>query len=205
MRCNLGAMSCYRFSEIVVDFRCLLNRSAHLAEIKHCRGYSGFSVILDRLSLPGLTRQSILFARRWMRGSSPRMTVEKSVQFERRFHDKVTADDGAKSRKLPDRIPHTRTREWPVALFNSGRVHTMRNFAKGRTLMKAFIAALTFATLIAGTAFVTSADAARRSAPNYYQTRVRRDSGGSWQCYPYCEGGTYEGRPVSEWMKPDRW
>ncbi len=71
--------------------------------------------------------------------------------------------------------------------------------------MKAFIAALTFATLIAGTAFVTSADAARRSAPNYSQTRVRRDSGGSWQCYPYCEGGTYEGRPVSEWMKPDRW
>jgi len=72
--------------------------------------------------------------------------------------------------------------------------------------MKAFIAALTFATLIAGTAFVTSADAARRSASDYYQTRVRRGSGGgSWQCYPYCEGGTYEGRPVREWMKPDRW
>src|ERR1700724_4815804 len=27
--------------------------------------------MLNRLSLPGLTRQSILFARRWMRGSSP--------------------------------------------------------------------------------------------------------------------------------------
>src|ERR1700730_11308862 len=34
--------------------------------------------MLNRLSLPGLTRQSILFARRWMRGSSPRMTVESS-------------------------------------------------------------------------------------------------------------------------------
>jgi branched-chain amino acid transport system permease protein len=35
-----------------------------------------FPVVLNRLSLPGLTRQSILFARRWMRGSSPRMTAE---------------------------------------------------------------------------------------------------------------------------------
>jgi hypothetical protein len=30
-------------------------------------------------------------------------------------------------------------------------------------------------------------------------------SDGSWQCYPYCQGGTYEGRPVREWMKPDGW
>src|SRR5205807_116231 len=43
-----------------------------------------FPVTLNRLSLPGLTRQSILFARRWMRGSIPgsspgtRMTVESS-------------------------------------------------------------------------------------------------------------------------------
>jgi hypothetical protein len=37
-----------------------------------------FPVMLNRLSLPGLTRQSILFARRWMRGSSPRTTVESS-------------------------------------------------------------------------------------------------------------------------------
>jgi hypothetical protein len=21
----------------------------------------------------------------------------------------------------------------------------------------------------------------------------------------FCDGGTYEGRPVREWMKPDRW
>src|SRR5712691_5258440 len=33
-----------------------------------------------RSSLPGLTRQSILFVRRWMRGSSPRMTVERPSQ-----------------------------------------------------------------------------------------------------------------------------
>src|SRR5437870_347768 len=41
-----------------------------------------FAEMLNRLSLPGLTRQSILLARRWMRGSSPgsspRMTVESS-------------------------------------------------------------------------------------------------------------------------------
>src|ERR1700732_375155 len=42
------------------------------------RSYSAFPVMLNRLSLPGLIRQSILFARRWMRGSSPRMTVESS-------------------------------------------------------------------------------------------------------------------------------
>src|ERR1700730_15758496 len=37
-----------------------------------------FPDMLKRLSLPGLARQSILFAGRWMRGSSPRMTVESS-------------------------------------------------------------------------------------------------------------------------------
>jgi hypothetical protein len=42
-------------------------------------------VFLDLLlsSLPGLTRQSIFFARRWMRGSSPRMTAE--FQYTRAF------------------------------------------------------------------------------------------------------------------------
>ena len=52
---------------------------------------------------------------------------------------------------------------------------------------------------------VTSADAARRSVPEYDQPRARRDSDGSWRCYPYCPGGTYEGRPVREWLKPDGW
>jgi hypothetical protein len=37
-----------------------------------------FPVMLNRLPLPGLTRQSIPFARRWMRGSRPRMTAESS-------------------------------------------------------------------------------------------------------------------------------
>ena len=63
--------------------------------------------------------------------------------------------------------------------------------------MKTFFAALALATLIGGSAFVTSADAARRSVPEYDQPRARRDSDGSWQCYPYCAGGTYEGRPVA--------
>jgi hypothetical protein len=38
-------------------------------------------------SLPGLSRQSILLARRWMRGSSPRMTRRGLVQFERDLQD----------------------------------------------------------------------------------------------------------------------
>jgi hypothetical protein len=56
--------------------------------------------------------------------------------------------------------------------------------------------ALALATLIAIPAFTQPAAAASES---------RRDSDGSWQCYPYCDGGTYEGRPVREWMKPDGW
>jgi hypothetical protein len=62
--------------------------------------------------------------------------------------------------------------------------------------MKTLITALALATLIAVPAFTQSAAAA---------SKARRDSDGSWQCYPYCNGGTYEGRPVREWMKPDGW
>jgi xanthosine utilization system XapX-like protein len=74
-----------------------------------------------------------------------------------------------------------------------------------KTRMKTLFAALALATLIAGPAFVTSADAAQRSVPEYDQPRANRDSDGSWRCYPYCAGGTYEGRPVREWLKPDGW
>jgi hypothetical protein len=71
--------------------------------------------------------------------------------------------------------------------------------------MKTFVTTLALATLIGGSVFVTSADAARRSAREHDQPRARRDSDGSWQCYPYCPGGTYEGRPVREWMRPGGW
>ena len=71
--------------------------------------------------------------------------------------------------------------------------------------MHTFVAAVGLAALMIGSVFLTSADAARRLAPRYEQPRAQRNSGGSWQCYPYCEGGTYEGRPVREWLKPDRW
>ena len=40
----------------------------------HLRLVAGW--LLAIVSLPGLTRQSIIFQRRWMRGSSPRMTAE---------------------------------------------------------------------------------------------------------------------------------
>ena len=82
---------------------------------------------------------------------------------------------------------------------------TLRNFEKGRTLMHTFVAAVGLAALMIGSVFLTSADAARRVAPAYDQPRTQRNSGGSWRCYPYCDGGTYEGRPVREWLKPDRW
>ena len=61
--------------------------------------------------------------------------------------------------------------------------------------MKTFFAALALAALVGGSAFVTSADAARRSVPEYDQPRARRDSDGSWQCYPYCAGGTLRRTP----------
>jgi hypothetical protein len=81
----------------------------------------------------------------------------------------------------------------------------LRNFEKGRTLMHTLVAAVGLAALMIGSVFLTSADAARRVAPTYEQPRAQRNSGGSWRCYPYCDGGTYEGRPVREWLKPDRW
>jgi Spy/CpxP family protein refolding chaperone len=67
--------------------------------------------------------------------------------------------------------------------------------------MKRSAAALVLATLIAVT-FAPAANAARRSDNDGPRAH---ESGGSWQCYPYCQGGTYEGRPVREWMKPDGW
>ena len=66
--------------------------------------------------------------------------------------------------------------------------------------MKTFATALALATIIGGSAFVTTANAAPRSVPNHDQLSAQRSSDGSWQCYPYCPGGTYEGRPVEEWM-----
>ena len=54
--------------------------------------------------------------------------------------------------------------------------------------MKTLFAALALATLIAGPAFVTSADAAGRSVPEYDQPRANRDSDGSWRCYPLLPG-----------------
>ena len=71
--------------------------------------------------------------------------------------------------------------------------------------MKTFITALALATLITASGFAPSANAARRSVPEYDQSRARRDSEGSLQCYPYCQGGTSEGRPIREWLKPDGW
>jgi hypothetical protein len=67
------------------------------------------------------------------------------------------------------------------------------------------LAVLALATLVIALAPAPAANAARRSAPEYDEYHAYHDSGGSWQCYPYCQGGTYEGRPVREWLKPDSW
>jgi hypothetical protein len=71
--------------------------------------------------------------------------------------------------------------------------------------MKAFIITLILATLISGSVFITSVDAARRSRSEYDQPPAHNYSDGSWRCYPYCPGGYYEGRPLREWLKPDGW
>jgi hypothetical protein len=71
--------------------------------------------------------------------------------------------------------------------------------------MKYSIMILALLTIVVSLGFVPAANAARRSAQNYDRPSASRQSSGSWQCYPYCEGGTYEGRPVREWLKPDRW
>jgi hypothetical protein len=71
--------------------------------------------------------------------------------------------------------------------------------------MKALITAVALAVLMVGPALAESAIIFVQSSRDYAQQQSRRNSGGSWRCYPYCDGGTYEGRPVREWMKPDRW
>jgi hypothetical protein len=80
--------------------------------------------------------------------------------------------------------------------------------------MKTFVTAVALAILIAVPALAESAAAApkaRRSSDqsparrSSDQSPARRASDGSWQCYPYCDGGTYKGRPVSEWLRPGRW
>jgi hypothetical protein len=56
--------------------------------------------------------------------------------------------------------------------------------------MKTLIAAVTFATLIAASALVQSANAAPRDGGD--------DAGQS-------SGGTYQGYPLREWYRPDGW
>jgi hypothetical protein len=78
-----------------------------------------------------------------------------------------------------------------------------------RWTMKTFIAMKTFITVSAGFALMavtaSAQSVAAKSRRDFNQSQARSKSKGSWQCYPYCDGGTYEGRPVREWMKPDRW
>lgn len=78
-----------------------------------------------------------------------------------------------------------------------------RDGRKEGSHVRMFVEALFLAALL-GSTLLVSADAAPRRAREYDQPQ-RRESGGSWQCYPYCSGGTYEGRPLREWMKPDSW
>jgi hypothetical protein len=70
-----------------------------------------------------------------------------------------------------------------------------------RWAMKMFITVLAVLMGVAASAQSVAA----KSRRDFHQSRARSESKGSWQCYPYCDGGTYEGRPVREWMKPDRW
>ena len=71
--------------------------------------------------------------------------------------------------------------------------------------MKTLFAALALATLLGGSAFVTWADAARRSVPQYDQPRARRDSDRSWQCYPLLRGQDLRGTPGARVAQADGW
>jgi hypothetical protein len=73
--------------------------------------------------------------------------------------------------------------------------------AMNRWALRMFISVL--AVLMGVTASAESV--AAKSRRDFNQSQARSKSKWSWQCYPYCDGGTYEGRPVREWMKPDRW
>ena len=71
--------------------------------------------------------------------------------------------------------------------------------------MKQLTTILAFSTFVVALGPVHAANAAHRSAPDYDQSRAYSKSDGSWWCYPYCTAGTYEGRPLREWFKPDGW
>jgi hypothetical protein len=75
-----------------------------------------------------------------------------------------------------------------------------------RLVVKVLITVVALAVLIVEPARAESAIAFVQSGRDYTaQPGASRDSGGSWQCYPYCGGGTYQRRPVREWMRPSRW
>ena len=148
----------------------------------------------------------------WSRDLAPggprcRKVKQTTASQPKQFQAAVSYENGPQNGIGDPVPPHLLRSSAPhavdVVVLACARVGGMLEAVKTR--MKTLFAALALATLIAGPAFVTSADAARWSVPEYDQPRANRDSDGSWQCYPYCAGGTYEGRPVREWLKPDGW
>jgi hypothetical protein len=49
-----------------------------------------------------------------------------------------------------------------------------------------------------------AAAAKTRRYPSQPRQSYSYSSDCSWRSYPYCNG-TYEGRPVSEWLRPGTW
>jgi hypothetical protein len=73
-------------------------------------------------------------------------------------------------------------------------------------IMKVLMTVMALAVLIVEPARAESPIAFVQSGRDYTaQPGASRDTRGSWQCYPYCGGGTYQRRPVREWMRPSRW
>jgi hypothetical protein len=70
--------------------------------------------------------------------------------------------------------------------------------------MKTFILAL-LAALIAIPALTGSATAATKGRQNSHRSQTYRyGSDEAWHSYPFYNG-TYQGRPVSEWLRPGTW
>jgi hypothetical protein len=69
--------------------------------------------------------------------------------------------------------------------------------------MKILISALLVA-LVATPALTASATTATKGRQNSHRWQTYRGSDEAWRSYPFYNG-TYQGRPVSEWLRPGTW
>jgi hypothetical protein len=76
-----------------------------------------------------------------------------------------------------------------------------------KRIMKTIIALTILFGILAPTHFAVAAPKARRDSPQYWQGYSYSDQSSR---YPHSNGtpyygGTYKGRPLSEWLRPGTW